>query len=337
MSVMASELVSVVIPLYNKELHIAATLESIIAQDYDNIEIIVVDDASNDSSHEISERILSRSNRKFRVITHNVNRGKSVARNTGLEASYGKYVWFCDADDLARRNLVSSLVAVAQKYDSDISFGGYTKHFENGVADEQELITIDDPQPLNNEQALYMRMVNKVAPHLCTTMFRRSMIEKYNLRYYEGCTAFQDVEFQLKAFCHAEKVSYVKDSLYVYVHSNEMGAVRENNTNDKDLRKYIDSTDAHYRAAEYISKHTKSERVKFIADNMLIPEAVIRRFTICAKANDREKFYLLLKDATTRNILRTSRRVLFINPEIYMKALMILYMPDLYFKLRKKG
>ena len=227
-------------------------------------------------------------------------------------------------------------MSVAQKYDSDIAFGGYTKHFEDGRTDEQELVKINTSQPLSGEQALYMRMINKVKPHLCTTLFRRSMLKQYQLRYYEGCTAFQDVEFQLKAFCHAERVSYVTESLYVYVHSNEMGAVRENNTHEKDLRKYIDSTDAHYRAAEYISQHTKSERVKFIADNMLIPEAVIRRFTIYSKANDHKNFDLLVKDQATRNILKNSRRVLFMQPEIYMKAFMILYMPELYFNLRKK-
>ena len=334
---MVGELVSVVIPLYNKEVHIAAALESVINQDYENLEIILVNDASTDSSLKISENILAKSKRSFTIINHEINRGKSAARNTGLDASNGKYIWFCDADDIAEKNLVSRLIGLAEEYNCDISFGGYKKHFEDGRPDEYELINLNDPQPLDGEKVMCLRMLSKISPVLCTTLFMKDLLTKYNIRYYEGCTAYQDIEFQLKAFCHATKFSYAPESLYIYIHSAEMGAIRENNTPEKDLKKYIDSTDAHFRAAEYISQHTKFDKVKFLADNMLIPEAIVRKFTFYARADDREKFASLLNDEKVRNSLRNSRKVLLKKPEIYLKAFMILHMPNLYFKLRKKA
>ena len=103
-------LISVVMPAYNAETTIASSLESIIAQDYPNLEIIVVNDASQDKTKQAARRVLEGCGRPFSIITHTKNRGVSAARNTGIDAMQGEFLWFMDADDKAEPNLVSKLI-----------------------------------------------------------------------------------------------------------------------------------------------------------------------------------------------------------------------------------
>lgn len=330
---MTDKLVSVIVPVYNSSAHIRETLTSIINQDYENLEIIIVNDASTDSSRDIAENMLLSCSRKFRIIDHEKNLGVSAARNKGLEASHGQYVWFCDSDDIAKKNFVSELMRVSQ--DSDISFGGIIERYDDGKPDETQNVRVNFSAPVSGEEALYMRMLKPIAPHTCAMIFRKSMLIENNIKFHEGCIAFEDIEFQMKAFCHAERVSFTNKCIYVYVHSSEMGSVRDNDTYAKRLRRYTDSSDAHMRTAEYLSRNSPSERTKFLADYMLMPEAVIRKFTVCARADNREEFYSLLKDNETRKILLSSRRVFFRKPELFMKALMILCLPRLYFRMRR--
>ena len=150
-----------------------------------------------------------------------------------------------------------------------------------------------------------------------------------------ACTAFEDIEFQLKAFCRAKKISFISEYLYVYVHSSEMGSVKNSDTKEKKLKRYIDSTGAHYRAAEYIEKFSASKEIKSIAANILMPEAAIRKFTILARMNDKDAYKSLHKDKEIRKILLRGLKNFFKKPEIFLKAFIILFIPDLYFMLRK--
>ena len=332
----ADKLVSVIVPVFNKEAHIAATLSSIIHQDYSNLEIILVNDASSDSSGLLAQDLLAAGGRQYRIIDHPENRGVSAARNTGLDASRGEYVLFCDSDDLCAGNLISTLAGLLAYYEADISFGGMINTFDDGRPDELHGVSLHDSLPLDGEKALYLRILKPIAPTICCMLFRKSLLTENNIRFHEGCGAFEDVEFQLKAFCRAKRVAYSHDCLYVYVHSTEMGSVRDNDTSSKKLRRYAESSEAHLRAAEYICRNAPSERTKFLAENMLLPEAVIRQFTLCARADDLEGFNALLRDKNVRRVLLSSRRVFFRKPEVFMKALAVLCLPGLYFRLRGK-
>ena len=328
-------LISVIVPSFNNAAHTAATLGSIIAQDYEDLEIIFVNDASTDETAAIAERVLRASGRDYRLINHERNSGESSARNTGLANSRGEYVCFCDGDDMLERNFVSSLAKSIAKDDSDISFCGCVKHFEDGRPDELIPVEVSLLSPLDGETALYMRMLKPIAPVLCSMLFKKDLITENNLRFHDGCVAFADIEFELKAFCHAKRVSFIPDCLYVYVHGAEMGSVRDADTKAKKLRRYVHSSEAHYRAAEYLSKFAPSERTREIADEVLLPEAVIRKFTIAARMNDRAAYKSLTHDESQRKILRRGLKNFFRKPEIFLKASAILFTPGLYFTLRK--
>lgn len=113
-------LVSIIIPCFNTEKYIYECVQSVVSQDYENIEIIVIDDGSTDSSISILKQF-----KGIRIFTQ-PNSGACVARNLGISKSNGKYIKFLDSDDYLEPNVLSEQVACAEKADSNsIIYGNY--------------------------------------------------------------------------------------------------------------------------------------------------------------------------------------------------------------------
>jgi hypothetical protein len=113
--------VSIIIPFFNVGGYIRACGESVLAQTYRDIEAIFVDDCSADCSRDIVEELRMQDGR-VRIVTHDVNRGLGQARNTGVRAATGKFLFFIDSDDfLAASDVIERLVAAAEGIGSDCS------------------------------------------------------------------------------------------------------------------------------------------------------------------------------------------------------------------------
>lgn len=120
--------ISIVIPIYKVEAYIEKCLLSVIRQDYKNIELILVDDASPDDSIVIAERTIANSDfcGEYKLITHTENKGLSAARNSGIKVATGDYLFFIDSDDeLFDKDSVAVLVRNAIATGADIVVGNY--------------------------------------------------------------------------------------------------------------------------------------------------------------------------------------------------------------------
>jgi glycosyltransferase involved in cell wall biosynthesis len=124
----APPLVSVIIPLYNAGNYLSACINSVLAQTWPNIEIIIVDDGSTDNSFSIAKTFESE---KVKLLKQ-INQGASVARNTGLKQAKGAYVQFLDADDILSENKIEKQVTVLEKNYGCIAVCN-TAHFEDGT------------------------------------------------------------------------------------------------------------------------------------------------------------------------------------------------------------
>ena len=123
--------VSIIIPLYKVEKHIRTCLDSVLRQDYHNIEIIIVDDCSPDSSIDIAKEIINQSDIATKIVTHRQNRGLSAARNSGIEASTGDALYFIDSDDeLYDDSVISHLVQKMHSTGADIVAGNYQRVYD---------------------------------------------------------------------------------------------------------------------------------------------------------------------------------------------------------------
>lgn len=114
-----SPLVTIVIPVFNVEKYISQCLESVLAQSYENLEVICIDDCGSDSSVDILSGYIQ-ADRRIRLIKHNKNLGLGPARNTGLKKARGEYIYFLDSDDWIEKDTIGLMVKQAIDTKADV-------------------------------------------------------------------------------------------------------------------------------------------------------------------------------------------------------------------------
>lgn len=133
---MKNNLVSVCITTYNRKEIFPLTLNSVIKQNYKDIEIIVVDDCSNDGTQDLIENEILKLDHRIKYIRHNKNKGLAAARNTAIFSADGKYFTFCDDDDLWEPNFIEEFVKEATAKDDNWCFccsGKYQTFFGKNI------------------------------------------------------------------------------------------------------------------------------------------------------------------------------------------------------------
>lgn len=126
------KLVSIIVPVYNSEKSLKKCVESLLNQTYHNVEILLIDDGSKDSSGSLCDNIAS-CEEKVRVI-HKANGGVSSARNAGVEAAQGEYVQFVDSDDWIEPDFTQCLVEKIEEYNAELVISGFTFIEKDGVS-----------------------------------------------------------------------------------------------------------------------------------------------------------------------------------------------------------
>jgi teichuronic acid biosynthesis glycosyltransferase TuaG len=124
-------LISVITPCYNSARYIAKTIESVLAQTYQNWEMIIVDDCSTDNSYQTAIAFAEK-DKRIRVYRQEQNSGAALARNKAILESRGKYVAFLDSDDLWLPEKLEKQLRFMQKNNSDFSFTEYEHMIDNG-------------------------------------------------------------------------------------------------------------------------------------------------------------------------------------------------------------
>lgn len=125
-------LVSIIMPCLNAEKTIGSAISSVINQSYKNLELIVIDDGSTDSSLEIVAQLLKSEKRVFLLLNNKNEQGVAFARNEGIKFSSGKYLCFLDSDDLLSVNSIELRVSFAHNNSLDIIYGAYERLYEDG-------------------------------------------------------------------------------------------------------------------------------------------------------------------------------------------------------------
>jgi glycosyltransferase involved in cell wall biosynthesis len=180
--------ISVIIPAYNTEAYLSVTLDSVLAQTHENLEIIVVNDGSTDHTAQVIDAYAQRDSRIIAI--HKENGGVTSARLRGIEAATGEYITFVDSDDYIEPHMYRQLLVNAQEHGADISHCGFqilragreAQLFHN----TGEMIVMDHTTGLSE-----LITGNKVEPGLWNKLYRRSLFEglagKMNLeiRIYE--------------------------------------------------------------------------------------------------------------------------------------------------------
>ncbi|MBE5921843.1 MAG: glycosyltransferase [Lachnospiraceae bacterium] len=208
-----SELISVIIPVYNIEKYLRECVDSVLNQTYQNFEIILVDDGSTDDSGKICD-YYAESNSKVQVI-HKTNGGASSARNVGMKAATGKYIYFLDSDDKIVSNALYILFERAEKEAADVLF------FEAYSFRENETEMIKGNYSYRNQynhdkgHVVLESLIKNNEFHVSIPLLfiRREFLNETRLKLVEGIM-YEDMIFTYELFCKANKVVHVPESLY---------------------------------------------------------------------------------------------------------------------------
>ena len=208
-----NNLVSVVVPVYNTEDFIDRCLDSIVNQTYKNIEILVIDDGSRDSSSKKCKEWEEKDNR-IRFF-HKENGGLSDARNFAIDRMNGEYVTFIDSDDFVTNDFVETMLNLIQKNDSDISVCINTLYYEDGTLKHaypnhngKKIITKSNFEML--EEMLYQKSFDTEA---CIKMFKSELFD--DVRFPNG-KLYEDLDTVYKIFLKSKKISYINKEMYYY-------------------------------------------------------------------------------------------------------------------------
>ncbi len=144
-------MVSIIVPVYNAADYIEKTIEMVSAQTYKDWELILVDDASSDGSADIIEDIIKKQGKRIRLIRKAHNEGAAQARNSGIDASAGRYIAFLDADDVWMPEKLEKQIKFMEENDAAFSFHAYEFGDENANPTGK---VVSVPKTLNLKQAL---------------------------------------------------------------------------------------------------------------------------------------------------------------------------------------
>jgi glycosyltransferase involved in cell wall biosynthesis len=212
---MIKPLISVVIAVYNIEDYVDLCINSIVNQTYLNLEIIIIDDGSNDRSGLICDR-WQRVDSRVRVI-HQNNKGLSHARNKGIEYSNGEYITFIDGDDSISVKMIELLFDCTQQYEADIACCGIKNEYQTSMTKEKKrrqkkknslVITWDSKEAIRK-----MLLMDCITNSAWGKLYKKNLF--VDVRYPVGVN-YEDLATTYKLMMRANKIAYLGDELYQY-------------------------------------------------------------------------------------------------------------------------
>lgn len=236
---MNQPLVSIILPVYNAQSHLARCVGSICAQTYRNIEIIILNDGSKDQSLPVCEEFRQKDARI--LLVDKANSGVSDTRNLGLKLASGKYVEFVDSDDYLDPDFTERLVAAAEENEADFVIAPYKMVIPAGASKpEQVLDKIQDelgvmsvarppevreygflPAGVYDKDTFALRLMDKPASYfysvLWNKLYRRDILTGNDIQFVSEMRWAEDLVFNLRYIQYAERFVAIDKPGYYYV------------------------------------------------------------------------------------------------------------------------
>ncbi len=208
-------LVSIIVPVYNVEMYLVECLESLRCQTYRNIEIICVNDGSQDRSQLLLDLFDELDNRI--VVIKQENKGLPGARNTGLEAAKGDIIMFVDSDDALEPTACKTVVeAFCENDPTDMVVFGASLIGQSWEEDPWLIDTLDVRDVVYDEFCLDVLFEENAQPFVWRNAFSKEFLDANNLRFEEDIKFGEDKVFQFSAFPKTKRSVFISDQIYRY-------------------------------------------------------------------------------------------------------------------------
>lgn len=210
--------VSVLIPVYNVENFVQRCAESIFRQNYDNLDVVFVDDCSPDNSiQRINDTLQDYPNRKnqVRIVKHKENRGLAAARNTGVDAAIGDYLMHVDSDDYLDEAAISQCVELLEKEAADVVVFGVNHVYPNKTV--TNIVNV----PLSKDEYLKLMLSRRTRVNIWGALYKTELYKKHDIQTIEGANLGEDYTVTPRLIYYAQKVVEIQKPLYYYIHYND--------------------------------------------------------------------------------------------------------------------
>lgn len=199
-------------PIYNAETTLEACVRSIQAQTYDNIEIILVNDGSTDSSKQICEA-LARGDSRI-IVVNKENEGLPLARKTGLEYSMGEFIGFVDADDWIEKNMYNDMILAIDTYHADIANCKFIKEFPDGTTENSS--ALQEVTVLSSAKAIeWLNLEIGLEASLANKLIKKELFA--HVPFKAGVTIGEDYRSTYYLLEHASNIVCIPHAYYHYV------------------------------------------------------------------------------------------------------------------------
>ena len=207
--------VSVIIPVYNVEKYLANCLDSVLQQDYEDYEIVVVNDGSTDSCGQILEEY-AKNYSKINLVTQK-NKGLGGARNTGIDNSKGKYLLFLDSDDSMKQGTLSGLYKEITENQVDIVWFGMDYIGEDGSLISTRRASENGCRVVTQDECPLLYANDSYA---WNKLYKRELFTENNIRFPERAW-YEDLKTLPKLVLHSDKILLSDKVLYNYLQRND--------------------------------------------------------------------------------------------------------------------
>lgn len=207
---------SVCVPVYNVEKYLSECINSVLAQDYDNFELILVDDGSTDGSGKICDEYALRDDR-IKVI-HKQNEGLLLTRRCALSHTTGDFIMFLDSDDWWASNLLSRITEIVNSQKCDMVIFNYTSVYPNESVCEPPIFDDGSVFEKDKKKELYQTVLfcNRLNP-LCLKAVKREIVDvDKDYSSYADVFSCEDFLQSIPMILNSQKTVYIADNLYFY-------------------------------------------------------------------------------------------------------------------------
>lgn len=219
---MECDKISVIVPVYNVSRYLDKCVSSLINQEYENLEIILVDDGSTDDSGGKCDLYANQDNR-IRVI-HKKNAGLGYARNSGIEIATGKYVVFVDSDDYADSKMITSLYETLTQYSADTVIGGFSTFVKDDMILSETKLEMELFQGREVVHTLLPRLIgsapdkkDSIRMSVWNVIYSMELIKENHIQFpSEREMISEDIIFNLEYYRYSTRVATIESCYYCY-------------------------------------------------------------------------------------------------------------------------
>lgn len=247
-----SPLISVVIPVYNVESYLEECLNSVVEQTYSNLQIILVDDGSTDSSGSICDRYASQDSRI--TVVHQKNQGAGAAKNTGLEEVAGEYLSIIDSDDYLDQNYYKIMLAAITETNADTVQCLFINQFRDKGFNCDYNFPASHNRLLTTQEYLFEMLYDWKYAVFWNKLFKTELL--YNARFPSG-RKIDDEFFTYKLICNSKIIVNINNTLYNYRMRGTSVMTSSANSDEGNDKLLIDRTDSFLERYQYVSKKFK--------------------------------------------------------------------------------